>query len=179
MTPKWVGPFKIINKGLNYTYKLQDCNSGKTEMALVHASRLKHYQEPIQDSDSEDEEIDNGDLNVDFKNLTQTQQDPPHENTNDTETHNETIQVTPTNNDQNLQETQSQTQRPDIVKILKTCINCNRRLFRVEYSDGVKKWVEEKNVDQNLADEYWKTHTKAGKRQKKRKRHVFFRPKVE
>ena len=181
LTKKWIGPYKIVTEGPNCTYKLKHCETNETEKALVNSSRLKHYQESF--SDSEDEQ----DINNEH---TGTQSNNVQQNYHSTHTPNTKMLQTPcpkssqsnTKNDDKVGPETKDSSVPskgNIVRILRTCINCNKRLFFVELSNGHRTWVFDTDVDEDLVQSYWKTHTKVGKRRKKRTKHVFFQPKTE
>ena len=77
LTKKWVGPYKIVSKGSNFTYKIQDSQTGKLHKSLVNAPRLKHYQQSV-GSDSLDEEDLSGNIpNSQNDNTSQSQNASP------------------------------------------------------------------------------------------------------
>ena len=44
--PRYTGPFYIVHKGKNHSYKLRHCRTNKFLKYTVHANRLKHYKDP-------------------------------------------------------------------------------------------------------------------------------------
>ena len=44
--PRYTGPFYIVHKGKNHSYKLRHCRTNKLLKYTVHANRLKHYKDP-------------------------------------------------------------------------------------------------------------------------------------
>ncbi|XP_048243286.1 uncharacterized protein LOC125376042 isoform X2 [Haliotis rufescens] len=46
LSKKWIGPYRIIRIGLNYTFKLLNTNTNKEHKSFIHANRLKTYTPP-------------------------------------------------------------------------------------------------------------------------------------
>ncbi|KAH3796434.1 hypothetical protein DPMN_150002 [Dreissena polymorpha] len=70
LTPKFEGPYEIIDIGPNYTYQLKSIADGKISKSLINANRLKKYfdGESITKDDTSNEEpepdLANNDENV-------------------------------------------------------------------------------------------------------------------
>ena len=70
LTPKFQGPYEIIDIGPNYTYQLKSIADGKISKSLINANRLKKYfdGESITKDDTSNEEqepdLANNDENV-------------------------------------------------------------------------------------------------------------------
>ena len=74
--------------------------------------------------------------------------------------------------DNSPQTKQKQDSIPTLLKpiqIKKTCISTgNKRWFYCSLPNKVNKWIMEEFIDPDIIQDYWKTHTKTGRRRKRK-----------
>ena len=138
------GPYYITATGPGYTYKLRDCSTNKQMKSLVHANRLKPYYDPS-------DRI--------LQPMTQAQNPPTvadHSNA-----------ATSTDS--------QQTQHPrvdewrQVERLLATKMISGVRYYRVKWTDNTpSSWEPVQNISQPLLHAYHITHTKTGKRRRRK-----------
>jgi hypothetical protein len=199
LSQKWEGPYIIEWIGPNHTYKLRDCQTNKLVKSLINASRLKHYQERLdsESSDENDDENDNQDTQANSGHTDNASDSHTQENKQNNENSMDTSIVKDTpidakqstshvNEDNKITLSQNQSQNDKIskvapskpIKILNTRICSRQRWFFIQWEQGPNSWITENLLDPNFVQEYWKTHTKTG-RKRKRKASSFFRQKKD
>ena len=150
---KWDGPFFVTREGANSTYKLTRCSNNKPIKSYIHANRLKHYHDP---------EFRRLEHHIPVQNQVQRpqplQQDRPRQN------------GVPAN--------QQQIPLADdhLYEIEKLCAKKQiqgQTYFRVKWK-GFKDttWEPQTELPPILIQEYYKFHTRTGKRRKRK----FFNP---
>ena len=166
LTKKWVGPYKIVSKGPNFTYKILDSQTGKLHKSLVNASRLKHYQQSVNSDSSDEEDLSDNIPNSQNNNTSQPQNASPQTQMDNP---NQPSQVT---NTQSTSVTGSQPKSQQnslkIKKILQTKMYSKTRYFRVQWDDETapNSWITEDQIDPNILEKYWETHTRKGRKRK-------------
>ena len=162
----WGGPYYIVDCGPNHTFQLRHCVTHKPLKSLVHANRLKTYNDP-QDRNYAQVEGAQEDVTVSddlFQlpgntDLNQDGQQGPV-GTSDTQVTSDMSQPVSTD-----QEVKDQPQ-PVIERVL--CAR-RKRWYKVKWLDVSKtEWVTEDHVPSSVQRDYFLSHTMTGRTKRKR-----------
>ena len=133
---------------------------------MINASRLKHYQQSVNSDSSDEEDLSDNIPNSQNNNTSQPQNASPQTQLDNP---NQPSQVT---NTQSTSVTGSQPKSQQnslkIKKILQTKMYSKTRYFRVQWDDEIapNSWITEDQIDPNILEKYWETHTRKGRKRK-------------
>ena len=152
---KWQGPYYITKVGPHYTYILRDASTHKELTSPVHANRMKPYHDPndrrlLPPRVTDDQATLPAPTSY-SDNALNSQDDP-------------VIDSTP---DIPVPELESFTAE----KLLATRVRYGKRYYRVKWEEGLNikpSWEPRENVSEALLRHFHVTHTKAGKRRKRK-----------
>ena len=164
---KWKGPYYIVECCQNHTYSLRHANTHVLMKTVVHANRLKPFNES--DNAQREEIVDEGDYSEEA--------DTPEDSTNkqsDSDANDHTInrQVDHSIND-NVQTDQPQEEQAQnkIERVLRSKRYKGKLWYRVKWFNIRKtEWVDENVVPNDMQREYFVKYTVAGRTKKKRKK---------
>lgn len=144
---KWDGPFFISQTGSYSTYKLTRCRTNKPVKSYIHANRLKPFNDPEFRT-------------VIYKNVLQR---PENENR---QIQNRQM---PTNQQQNVNDQQTPEQYYEIEKLMGKKQMNGKTDFKVKWV-GYREttWEPQEEIPPLPLQNYYKTHTMAGKRRKRK-----------
>ena len=167
LTDKWAGPFRIMDTGPNFTYKLKTLKDNKTHKSLISASRLKPYhQRHIVDLPG----FQQADIHqhADMP-LQQQQQLTDVRQTNNTQPQADVHQPNdgiPQNADNKPAHTDAKSKAEHAtpapvpaerdmsnIRIIHASRKGGKQRYRIEWPDGVKAWETEQNVSKT-SDRY-------------------------
>ena len=199
LEPKWDGPYYIVAKGPSDTYKLIHCSTHKESKSFDTARNLKRSYDPevyrhmfsnyqtenineeIIENEETAEQIEQPNQNHGWetksKNATATPQ-PGEQGLNSSQNdENETAQ-----NDQNVNhDVDNDLRRTEekwfpVNKILKQRFRDGHKEYLLEWSDIQYKpsWQNETDVSPELKRQFYMSHTKAGKRRKRKNKYKYF-----
>lgn len=171
LTDKWVGPFRIMEIGPNFTYKVKNIQDNKVQKSLVNASRLKLYhqrQTEVIDKLKENQQVDipQPDIHVP-QQVDAPQPDvlhPRNEDKRNDPAPSETKNNLEAENKQNIENTAPKDMSN--IRIIHASRKGGKQRYRIEWPDGSKAWEPEQNVPKQTIDTYLKTHTKVGRKRK-------------
>lgn len=148
MTDKSEGPYVIMEKGPNFTYKLRNVETNKVRQSLVNASQLKPYKAPVVYRDhSQDQNTQRGF----FQDVAPT--------------NSQNVEPTPGPSTQNTQHDPNK--RFKIKEILRGRKRHNRpREFRILWETGQRTWEPETVFDEEDRKELDRLFTKIGTKRK-------------
>ena len=171
LSDKWVGPYEIIEKALNHTYKIKHLIDNKNHPSLVNACRLKHYHE----RQNEDEQPQSSD--ADQANDSQNNEDNDNNNISQSSRTEEPLQPS---KDGNTKKSQPKTekkrktvQKPAPSRPMRNIEICDAKTsgsiqwYRIKFEDNTKGWYKEQNVPSANIQAYLEKNTKQGKKRKK------------
>ena len=187
---KSLGPYYIVELCPNHTYRLRSCANHKLVQSPVHANRIKLYRvhpnEPIPVPDVRnppppDQHLPQ--LGTQARTEDQQMVNPSNaEHDNQNKQHNQSTNHVPKNPQQSKNKPETKTTHSDtetyfpfdrLVKVRK--IN-GKTHFLVKWKDGSPNtWEPEENISDTVLREYYSTHTKSGKRRKKKQMQFFQR----
>ena len=171
---KFEGPYRIMYKGENYTYKLYDINKKKPHQSMINACHLKHYNKPVvvrPQHENENDEQPNVviqepqgenqnplvDAHSQSRHIPQIQQTP-------LPVRPQTQQAVQPNNNKRVQNDKVQdTQSYPFNKALRGRLKHGRREIQVEWLDGSRSWISDDNFDENSLQYINSRFTKNGK----------------
>ncbi|MEW8544998.1 MAG: transposase family protein, partial [Candidatus Thiodiazotropha sp.] len=177
---KWVGPFRIMDIGPNFTYKLKNIQDNKIQKSPINASRLKLYHE------RQEEVIDRtqGNQQPDMPQppelpgayQQQPQNQPPLQintprpdggGSQDEDKNNQPAsQDSKSNAKQSQQTHQHENKDMTDIRIIHASRKGGKQRYRIQWPDGSKAWEPEQNVPKQAIDTYLKTYTKVGRKRK-------------
>ena len=164
---KWKGPYYIVECCQNHTYSLRHANTHVLMKTVVHANRLKPFNESA--NAQREEIVDEGDYSEEA--------DTPEDSTNkqsgsDANDHTINRQVDHSIDD-NVQTDQPQEEQAQnkIERVLRSKRYKGKLWYRVKWFNIRKtEWVDENVVPNDMQREYFVKYTVAGRTKKKRKK---------
>lgn len=154
------GPYRIIELGPNFTYKLKRCSDNKVHSSLINATNLKHYNDPqVQRSNVQSDPVENAKPD---------QEDNDHMTANDQVDQNEhpqpgTPEVVPPPG--NVGE-DSEVKFWTFNKLIRGRFRNGHREIYVEWNDKTRSWVRDTDFTPDALNEINRKFTKQGKRRK-------------
>ncbi|CAC5368313.1 unnamed protein product [Mytilus coruscus] len=134
---KWTGPYYISDLGPNHTYGLHHCNTHKRLTSLIHANRLKPYEDP-----------------VDRDEFFPTTQDDFNQDDNVNRSQDDNVYMTQNHNSQ-TQLTQNDDEYGIVQDILAFSRHQGRKVYKIEWKNFAKTtWEPAHNVPQFLVREF-------------------------
>lgn len=186
------GPYRIVELGPNFTYKLRRCSDNKLHASMMNASNLKYYHDPEihrqkyepldlpgQISDSEDEGSNETNQGQNNANAGQNIDDPT-EVTGQSQSRDLNNQKSQTNGDRNQglnDESRDLGEKSDessdmeeydpqkkwkFKKFLRGRFRNGRREIYVEWEDGSKSWEPDSCFDDDVLEMIDRKFTKLG-----------------
>jgi len=147
---RWIGPFKVVKVFPNFTYKLENVQTGKQLVHVVHANRLKKFFERFPVADKQRIQVGN-------------QRDNPEVNEHQ-------------NNAQDkVENVQADTKVNRVIdRLLQCVINRGRRMYKVKWLEESGRthttWEYAESIPQVLRDQFHVKKTMSGKAKRKRYR---------
>lgn len=146
------GPYKIIELGPHFTYKLQKISDGNKLKSFQNATNLRIFRPPevhrqkyaIPPTASEDDSDSQSEPEID----TQPEMDPEPNNDNVDDTVDNTLD------------------KFQFSKIIRGRIRNGQRQFYIEWLDGSRSWEPDANFDEDLLKDVNREYTKEGKKRK-------------
>ena len=190
------GPFVIVEAGPNFTYKLRDCQTNKLTRTFINARELRLYRERQPEID----ETHNAHQPVDLPqpdalpqpvdlpqpvapqpvDLPQPDAPPqpvalPHPEPPKPINKHDGNQMDNSNHESEDPNDQAPIKKDmSNVRVIQAKRKGGKQRYRLEWPDGSRAWESESNVPKQAINVYLKTHTKNGR---KRKRKFFIQPK--
>ena len=161
LSDKWTGPYYIVEIGPNHTYKLRNCADHKPLASLVNANRIKlynyHPNDPFPVPDARQTQ----------RNENNQTQRPVGRNLDATPERHELAPQKPRIRDK-TPDHDSETFFP-IKRLLRLKRIKGKTHFLVQWEDGSPNtWEPEENILDNVPREYYTTHTRQGKRRRRK-----------
>ena len=151
------GPYRIIECGPNYTYRIKRCSDNKVNPSLINASNLKHYHDPNTHRDRFEQDNAEPPNNVD--DTDDRQHIPPDQiadgNVNDSQTQ---------ANDQDGTQTEADPPQKlwKFKNLLRGRFKRGKREIRVEWENGQRTWEPDAAFPADLLEYINKRFTKTG-----------------
>ena len=160
LTDKWEGPFRIVEIGPNFTYKIKDLQNNKIKRSLINATRLKLYNKrPVDRDENAQGLLDN---NNPFHNHEKSQENQTENNTSTNDSHEDNITGHEYPKDMSN------------IRIIKANKKGGRQRYRIQWPDGTREWELEANIPKYAIDTYLKHYTKFGMKRKRKCLPKFF-----
>jgi hypothetical protein len=156
---KWTGPYYITDFGPSHTFGLHNSKTHKKLTSLIHANRLKPYEDPDdRDEDFPNTCTPNDNINVSHHTGSQSQSSQSIDNNNGT------------------QSTQADRQSNSEYGIVQDLLACSRRqgkkVYKVKWKDCSRTtWEPGENIPEFLIRDFHVNKTQSGKMKKKHRRH--------
>lgn len=165
------GPYRIVGRGQNFTYKLRRISDNKLHASMINATNLKHYYPP------EDTQVWQKVRPDDIPDPEDNPADPAPPNAHPTEDPLENIQLPlpdppdnqpPLINDDTPPPPQQEPPPPppdktwNFKKVLRGKMKNGVRHFRVKWLDGTTTWEPDTSFDPDVLRDLNRRFTKAG-----------------
>lgn len=196
LSDKYLGPYYIVEICPNHTYRLRSCTDHKLLASPVHANRLKLYTVhpnvpvPVPDArnppppHNQNQQDTQGDKQAEqpatpSKGISNTQEQDPQTTKPNVQAR-EPQRFVP--NRQKREETQPQKPKEQhdsetyfpFERLLKVRKISGKTQFLVKWKDGSPNtWEPEENISDTVLREYYSTHTRTGKRRKRKQMRFF------
>lgn len=191
LSDKYLGPYYIVEICPNHTYRLRSCTDHKLLASPVHANRLKlytvHPNVPVPVPDARNPPPPHNQNQQDTQGDKQAEQ-PATPSKGSSNTQEQDPQTTKPNvqarepqrfvpNRQKREETQPQKPKEQhdsetyfpFERLLKVRKISGKTQFLVKWKDGSPNtWEPEENISDAVLREYYSTHTRTGKRRKRK-----------
>ncbi|KAK3104871.1 hypothetical protein FSP39_012091 [Pinctada imbricata] len=172
---RWQGPYYILEKGPNHTYKLADCRTNKTLKTLVNAARLKIFKDPRQRTQYQDDS-DSDTSNTSSSSSDESLQSQGHssDDCSDSDTNDDGITLSGSQGGRQSQRTHNVQRAPKPDKNIKDIIQAKRQngitWYRVTY-DNKKgtEWRQAPYVPEDLRSKFHVERTMKGCKKKPQK----------
>ena len=156
---KWTGPYYITDFEPNHTFGLHNSKTHKKLTSLIHANRLKPYEDPDdRDEDFPNTCTPNDNINVSHHTGSQSQSSQSIDNNNGTQT------------------TQADSQYNSEYGIVQDLLACSRRqgkkVYKVKWKDCSRTtWEPGENIPEFLIRDFHVNKTQSGKMKEKHRHH--------
>ena len=169
--PKWTGPYYIADLGPNHTYKIRHCITHKQQQALVHANRLKKYNDP----ETRDERFPSPPFSLDnaVSDPVPSQEDPVSNNSEydkqDTSTNLPNERNREDNNSNKTTQSEDKTEWGIVDKLIAASRHRGKKVYKVKWRDQTKTtWEPAENLPPFLIREFHIDRTLTGRKRKRR-----------
>ncbi|CAC5368923.1 unnamed protein product [Mytilus coruscus] len=170
------GPYRIIELGPNYTYKIKHIENNTVHKSLINATNMRRYYDPIihrqryinpQDQIENDEGLNQNEHDLQppqIDNEVEYEQVRNQVENEDTEQ----IAIKPNKDPPNSQvdnhSNQNRNEKFGFQQIKRGVFRNGQRLMRVEWQDGTRTWEPNSSFDQYLLHEINLKYTQRGKK---------------
>ncbi|MCG8044300.1 MAG: DDE-type integrase/transposase/recombinase [Candidatus Thiodiazotropha taylori] len=177
LSDKYTGPFYIVDIGPNHTYQLRNCADHKLLPSLIHANRIKLYNQHPNELIPVPDVRNPPPREEPLPHAEDTHPRRPVEQNPDKDTQprrpSEQDQIQPTGTEPQAQDHDQSTYFP-FERLLRVRKINGKPHFLVKWKDGSPNtWEPEENLSDVALREYYSTHTKSG-RKRKRKQFKYF-----
>ena len=167
------GPFRIVEIGPNYTYKLVRCDNNKVHPSLLNATNLKLYHDPkvvrqnLDNHAQVDEPTQGNDV---IQNGQNEQVNEPEQADREVQDDHPAQDNQPAPEGQGTQNDQPEQVDPnkkwDFKRLVKGRFRNGRREIRVEWNDNSRTWEPDASFDADMLEKIDRIFTKRGSRKK-------------
>ena len=174
LTPKWVGPYIVIESFDNNTYKLQDCQTHKILRSRINANRLRPYK----DRKDLPDYLYSDQLPLNTTSATGDNASRQATQVSDNQQADTTQPQGPQSNgpqQTTVQPSTSTDTTPEAAKIMKASRYKSKVWYLVKFEDGHTQWTIEDDVADGLKNQFHAKYTFSGRVRRKSKRAALLR----